>query len=359
MYFVVRVLVTALALWLTSLVIPNNVDILDNGTAGGTVQEVFVAAGDRVTAGQPLYTIFSQSAQDLLEDMEELERTLSSIRGKGMKGAVGTGASYAELVRGRGMSAMDLEKEVMDELGLECFDAATQIYTRKQDLRVVQALSGLCCTMYRFAADFRILMSPPIGEWSEPFGSRQVGSSAMPFKRNPINCEKVDSLTRYVSSLYMTAWQNGATTFLERTLDDSANRRLMLPQAFLATEEALVTLTKVVKGMTIHEGAVGRMMSSYGMFSATERLLMELGRRGADRQEMHEVIRQASLKAWAQVQEGGENDLDRTLMADKRILEYITPDEIASLLDADSYVGDAPRRTRIVAERIRRTLDRP
>lgn len=302
---------------------------------------------------------FSQSAQDLLEDMEELERTLSSIRGKGMKGAVGTGASYAELVRGRGMSAMDLEKEVMDELGLECFDAATQIYTRKQDLRVVQALSGLCCTMYRFAADFRILMSPPIGEWSEPFGSRQVGSSAMPFKRNPINCEKVDSLTRYVSSLYMTAWQNGATTFLERTLDDSANRRLMLPQAFLATEEALVTLTKVVKGMTIHEGAVGRMMSSYGMFSATERLLMELGRRGADRQEMHEVIRQASLKTWAQVQEGGENDLDRTLMADERILEYITPDEIASLLDADSYVGDAPRRTRIVAERIRRTLDRP
>ena len=192
---------------------------------------------------------FSQSAQDLLEDMEELERTLSSIRGKGMKGAVGTGASYAELVRGRGMSAMDLEKEVMDELGLECFDATTQIYTRKQDLRVVQTLSGLCCTMYRFAADFRILMSPPIGEWSEPFGSRQVGSSAMPFKRNPINCEKVDSLTRYVSSLYMTAWQNGATTFLERTLDDSANRRLMLPQAFLATEEALVTLTKVVKGM--------------------------------------------------------------------------------------------------------------
>ena len=133
----------------------------------------------------------------------------------------------------------------------------------------------------------------------------------------------------------------------------------MLPQAFLATEEALVTLTKVVKGMTIHEEAVGRMMSSYGMFSATERLLMELGRRGADRQEMHEVIRQASLKAWAQVQEGGENDLGRTLMADERILEYITQDEIASLLDADSYVGDAPRRTRIVAERIRRTLDRP
>ena len=299
---------------------------------------------------------FSQSAQDLLEDLDDLERTLASIRGKGMKGAVGTGASYKELVKDRGMSAMELEKAVMDELGLECFDAATQIYTRKQDLRVIQALSGLCCTMYRFAADFRIMMSPPIGEWSEPFGSRQVGSSAMPFKRNPINCEKVDSLTRYVSSLYMTAWQNGATTFLERTLDDSANRRIMLPEAFLATEEALLTLKRVVEGMSLHEGAVQRMMDSYGMFSASERLLMELGRRGADRQEMHEVIRQESLRAWGEVQSGQPNRLAEHLMEDRRIRDYMSRDEIAALMEADSYVGDAPERTRIVAARIRQAL---
>ena len=299
---------------------------------------------------------FSQSAQDLLEDLDDLERTLASIRGKGMKGAVGTGASYKELVKDRGMSAMELEKAVMDELGLECFDAATQIYTRKQDLRVIQALSGLCCTMYRFAADFRIMMSPPIGEWSEPFGSRQVGSSAMPFKRNPINCEKVDSLTRYVSSLYMTAWQNGATTFLERTLDDSANRRIMIPEAFLATEEALLTLRRVVEGMSIHEGAVQRMMDSYGMFSASERLLMELGRRGADRQEMHEVIRQESLRAWGEVQSGQPNRLAEHLMEDRRIRDYMSRDEIAALMEADSYVGDAPERTRIVAARIRQAL---
>ena len=299
---------------------------------------------------------FSQSAQDILEDLDDLERTLASIRGKGMKGAVGTGASYKELVKDRGMSAMELEKAVMDELGLECFDAATQIYTRKQDLRVIQALSGLCCTMYRFAADFRIMMSPPIGEWSEPFGDRQVGSSAMPFKRNPINCEKVDSLTRYVSSLYMTAWQNGATTFLERTLDDSANRRIMIPEAFLATEEALLTLRRVVEGMSIHEGAVQRMMDSYGMFSASERLLMELGRRGADRQEMHEVIRQESLRAWGEVQSGQPNRLAEHLMEDRRIRDYMSRDEIAALMEADSYVGDAPERTRIVAARIRQAL---
>ena len=181
----------------------------------------------------------SQSAQDLCDDLEELIHVSESVRGKGLKGAVGTGASYKELVKGSGLTSMELEALVMKELGLKCYDAATQIYTRKQDLRIIQALSSLCCTMYKFAADFRIMQSPPVGEWSEPFGRKQVGSSAMPFKRNPINCEKVDSLTRFVSSLYMTAWQNGATTFLERTLDDSANRRIMLPEAFLATEEAL------------------------------------------------------------------------------------------------------------------------
>ena len=165
----------------------------------------------------------AQSAQDLLEDVQELEAVLASVRGKGMKGAVGTGASYKELVAGSGITSIELERLVMEELGLECYEAATQIYTRKQDLRVISALCALCCTLYKFSADFRIMQSPPVGEWSEPFGAKQVGSSAMPFKRNPINCEKVDSLTRFVSSMYMTAWQNGATTFLERTLDDSAN----------------------------------------------------------------------------------------------------------------------------------------
>lgn len=301
----------------------------------------------------------SQSIQDLCDDITRLEEVYSSIRGKGMKGAVGTGASYKELVQGRGMTSIELEEKVMKELGLKAFDAATQIYTRKQDLKVVEALSSLCATMYKFAADFRIMQSPPIGEWSEPFGKKQVGSSAMPFKRNPINCEKIDSLARFVSSFYMTAWQNSVTTFLERTLDDSANRRIMLPEVFLATEECIITLRRVVSGMNIHESAVKKLMDSYGVFSATERLLMELGKRGADRQEMHEVIREESLRAWAEVQEGRENNLRENLENDERILAFLSRDEIDSLLDADAYTGDAVQRTDMVLAKARRILSRP
>ena len=301
----------------------------------------------------------SQSIQDLCDDITRLEEVYSSIRGKGMKGAVGTGASYKELVQGRGMTSIELEEKVMKELGLKAFDAATQIYTRKQDLKVVEALSSLCATMYKFAADFRIMQSPPIGEWSEPFAKKQVGSSAMPFKRNPINCEKIDSLARFVSSFYMTAWQNSVTTFLERTLDDSANRRMMLPEVFLATEECIITLKRVVSGMNIHESAVRKLMDSYGIFSATERLLMELGKRGADRQEMHEVIREESLRAWAEVQEGRENSLRENLERDERILAFLSKDEIDSLLDADAYTGDAVQRTDMVLAKAKQILSRP
>ena len=301
----------------------------------------------------------SQSIQDLCDDITRLEEVRLSIRGKGMKGAVGTGASYRELVQGRGMTSIELEEKVMKELNLKAYDAATQIYTRKQDLKVVEALSSLCATMYKFAADFRIMQSPPIGEWSEPFGKKQVGSSAMPFKRNPINCEKIDSLARFVSSFYMTAWQNSVTTFLERTLDDSANRRMMLPEVFLATEECIITLKRVVSGMNIHESAVRKLMDSYGVFSATERLLMELGKRGADRQEMHEVIREESLRAWAEVQEGRENSLRENLERDERILAFLSKDEIDSLLDADAYTGDAVQRTDMVLAKAKQILSRP
>ena len=278
--------------------------------------------------------------QDLDECSSELEGL--DIRGKGMKGAVGTRASYKCLLDGTGLSSEDMDKAVMDELGLTAYDGATQVYPRMQDLRVMHVLDSLSCALAKFALDFRMLQSTAIGEWSEPFGKSQVGSSAMPFKRNPINCEKIDSLCRYVHSLVPGSWDNASLSILERTLDDSANRRLFLPQAFLALDEVLSTAQKVVSGMNVHEAAIRRNLESYGVFAATERLLMELGRRGADRQAMHEVIRNQSLKAWADVQEGKANPLKNLLSADSEILRYMSADEILRCLDASDYYGDAP-----------------
>ena len=296
----------------------------------------------------------SQTLQDLLDDRDEAAAVMEDIRGKGMKGAVGTGASYKVLLAGTGMSSMELEKMVMDELGLKAFDAATQTYTRKQDMRIISVLSSVSASLHRFSLDLRILQSPPIGEFSEPFGRKQVGSSAMPFKRNPINSEKICSLARIVESQYQAAWMNASSSILERTLDDSANRRIFMPEAFIALDEMLITELRIVKGMNIHSVATERLMADYGIFAATERLLMELGRRGADRQEMHEVIREESLSAWQSVQEGRGNPLRKNLMADKRIREYIPEDEISALLDARGYTGDAEERTMLVVERARK-----
>ena len=293
----------------------------------------------------------SQTLQDLLDDREQLVFVKKSIRGKGMKGAVGTAASYKELLSESGISSIEMENMVMDELGIKAYDAATQIYSRKQDLRIIEALSSIACTLHKFSLDFRILQSPPIGEFSEPFGKMQVGSSAMPFKRNPINSEKIDSLSRIVENAYQSAWNNAASTVLERSLDDSANRRIFIPESFIALDEILITEIKVVKGMSIHSTATSRLMSSYGVFASTERVLMELGKKGADRQKMHEVIREESLRAWVSVQEGKENPLKKALMENEEILSYLSKEEIEKYLDASGYTGDAERRTEMVLER--------
>jgi adenylosuccinate lyase len=300
----------------------------------------------------------AQYGQDLGSDLEELQRVRSSIRGKGLKGAVGTSASYTELLKGTGMKPAELESLVMDELGIKPFTAATQVYPRKQDAVVLTALSNLALTLYRMAFDFRLLQSPPFGEVSEPFGSRQVGSSAMPFKRNPIKSEKVNSLARFLSTLPAVAWHNAAHSLLERTLDDSANRRELLPAAFLSADELLTTMNSVISGLHIHMTAVNRNMEVYGVFAATERILMELGRRGADRQAMHEVIREHSLAAWADLQAGKENTLPNRLCGDARITDIIDAKEAAALLDASEYIGDAGERAIAVAQELESLLTR-
>jgi adenylosuccinate lyase len=250
----------------------------------------------------------------------------------------------------------ELETRIMFALNLPAFDATTQTYPRKQDWLVLNALAGLAMSFNKFAFDLRVLQAPPLGEWREPFGAQQVGSSAMPFKRNPINAEKIDSLARYLAQLPRVAWDDAAYSLLERTLDDSANRRVILPEAFLCADEVLITAQKLIDGLVIDQSAVERNFAIYAPFAATERLLMALVKAGADRQAMHEVIREHALTAWAEVSAGRSNPLIEALCADPRLARYLDPPTARSLLDARSYVGDAPSRARMMASRLQTAL---
>jgi adenylosuccinate lyase len=294
----------------------------------------------------------AQYGQDLLADQEELRRVRDAIRGKGLKGAVGTSASYVQLL-GSTAAARELEAKVMAALDLPAFPITTQTYPRKQDWLILNALAGLAGSLYKFAFDLRLLQSPPLGEWAEPFGERQVGSSAMPFKRNPVNAENINSLARYVAALPRVAWDDAAHSLLERTLDDSANRRLILPQAFLAADEMLRRATRLIRDLQIDPEAVARTLATYGTFAASERLLMELVKAGADRQAMHELIRSHSMAAWRAVAGGQPNPLPERLSADPRVTAYLEPERVRSLLKAEDYVGDAPERARQMSERLR------
>jgi len=298
----------------------------------------------------------AQYAQDLLADLEEIDRLWATLRGKGFKGATGTSASFAQLLRGTGCAPADMERRVMECLGLEPYPVATQVYPRKQDYRVLAALAGVAQSLHRFAFDLRVLQSPLYGEWSEPFGKKQVGSSAMPFKRNPINAENICSLARYVAALPAVAWGNAAQSLLERTLDDSANRRLTLPDGFLVTDEILRRAARLVRGLTLNRGAIARNLAVYGTFAAVERLLMELVKAGADRQEMHEKLRVHSMAAWEAVKEGKPNPLPDLLAGDPRLTALLPVERIRALMDATGYVGDAPERARALAETVRQKL---
>jgi adenylosuccinate lyase len=217
---------------------------------------------------------------------------------------------------------------------------------------VVSALAGLGASLYKFAFDLRLLQSPPIGELSEPFGARQVGSSAMPFKRNPINAEKIDSLARQLAGLPHLAWDNAAHSLLERTLDDSANRRTLLPEAFLISDELLRTASRIVRGLQIDQGSMQRNLEIYGPFAAMERLLMAASKHGADRQAIHERLRQHAMAAWSALQTGQPNPLIESLMNDAEILCYLSEGEIRELMDARSHLGDAPERAYSLAVQI-------
>jgi adenylosuccinate lyase len=292
--------------------------------------------------------------QDLLHDYQVIRDHAKGIKGKGFTGAVGTSAAYAELLGADKLAKFS--KQLSKKLDLPFFPVTSQVYPRKQDYDVISALAGLGASLYKLAFDLRLLQSPPIGELAEPFGEHQVGSSAMPFKRNPIRSEKINSLARYLASLPRIAWDNAAHSLLERTLDDSANRRILLPEACLAADELLRTANSIFSKLRVAEAAIARNLATYGSFAATERVLMALVKAGADRQEMHARIRSHALKAWQTLNRSGENPLADDLCHDAKINEYLEEPELRQLMMAQSHIGDAPKRARALAKAIQEVI---
>src|SRR3989344_4552793 len=213
---------------------------------------------------------FSLYAQDLLNDLKLLRFVKNNLKAKGIKGAVGTSASYERLLAGEKIDAFKLEQEVMADLSLSEATVASQTYPRKTDLHIIIILSSIAQSIHKFCLDLRLMQSPNFGEWSEPRDSKRVGSSAMPFKRNPDKSEKICSLARYIQSQVQLAWDNAANSFLERTLDDSANRRIFLPESFLAADEILTQTNTLVKGLMVYEENIKKNLDKYGRFAGTE-----------------------------------------------------------------------------------------
>ncbi len=295
-------------------------------------------------------------AQDLLHHFQSLMRLRSSLRGKGVRGPVGTSAALVELLAGTAVTPEMLEATVMESLGCEAHRITGQTYPRIQDFGLLCALAGLAASLHKFAFDVRLMQSPGLAQAAEPFGPQQIGSSAMPFKRNPVRAERICSLARQVAAGVSVAWQNAAESLLERTLDDSANRRSLIPEAFLACDEMLCAAQAIIEGLDIDRSQAERWLKEFAPFAATERLLTALVRAGADRQEMHARLREHSLAAWQALRSGGPNPLPNRLATDVRLLQYLQPARIQELLDVSTYVGTAPARARELAAEVRKCV---
>jgi adenylosuccinate lyase len=294
---------------------------------------------------------FASYAQDLLVDDENLRFVFNNLTTKGLRGAVGTAASYERLLGENGRSA-EIEAYVLGKFGLTAREISSQTYPRKLDYLLLSALAGLGASLSKFAADVRILASPGFGEMGEPFAKSQVGSSVMPFKQNPILSERIGSLARLLPGYADVTWQNAATNFLERTLDDSANRRIVLPEALLCADELVSLARTVIEGLRVEERRIAQNVRTYAPFTGTQAVMNEAVRSGGDRQLLHEALRNASMEAWEAVRRGDENPLSRLLTDRAELTALVEPAEIRGLLDPSSHVGTAPQRARLLADRI-------
>lgn len=277
---------------------------------------------------------------DLVLDMETLTHTCENLRLRGVKGTTGTQASFMSLFDDDHEKVRALDKRVTEKMGFKAsFPVTGQTYSRKQDTQVLHALSGIAESLHKMTNDLRLLQH--LKEVEEPFEKQQIGSSAMAYKRNPMRSERIASLARYIIAQYQNLPMTTTTQWFERTLDDSANRRLSIPESFLAADAILDIAINVTSGLVVYPKMIERHVRAELPFMATENIMMEAARRGGDRQELHERIRVHSMEAARQVKmEGLENDLLERIAGDPAF--NLTKDDIETLMDASKYVGRAP-----------------
>ncbi len=277
---------------------------------------------------------------ELVMDMENLAFQAGQLRLRGAKGTTGTQASFVELFEGDEGKVKELEKLVAEQMGFEkCVAVSGQTYSRKTDAYVLAALSGVAQSACKFANDLRILQS--FEEMEEPFEKNQIGSSAMPYKRNPMRSERICALARYVIQDGVNPAMTAATQWFERTLDDSANKRIAVAEAFLAVDAILEIYINVTAGLVVYDRVVRRRVMEKLPFMATENIMMEAVKRGGNRQELHEALREHSHAAARKVKlEGGQNDLIDRIVADK--LFPLSREEIDAQMAPEKYVGRAP-----------------
>jgi len=277
--------------------------------------------------------------QDLLADLEELDFVVDNMKFLGCRGTTGTEASFLDLFEGDGAKIDEMNRRIAAAFGFDkCFAVCGQTYPRKFDSRVLNVLSSIAQSCYRFANDLRLLQHDR--QLEEPFEKNQIGSSAMPYKRNPMRSERICSLSRYVMADAMNASMTASVQWLERTLDDSANRRISLPEGFLCADAILRLMTNVTDGLHVNEKIVDRTVREYLPFISTENLMMEAVKRGGDRQQLHEIIRENSMAATAKMKQGEPCDLMERLTKEPAF--KMTPAEIEAILDPKLYIGRCP-----------------
>ena len=281
--------------------------------------------------------------QSLLLDLEELEFFLETLRFRGVKGTTGTAASFLELFNGDYSKVKHLDKELSKRFGFEkVFGVSGQTYDRKIDAKVLALLSNIAQSAHKFTNDLRLLQN--LKEIEEPFEKNQIGSSAMAYKRNPMRSERISALAKYVMSLQNSSAMVAATQWFERTLDDSANKRLTIPQAFLAVDAILLIWNNIMNGIVVYENRIHKHIMEELPFMATEYIIMEEVKAGGDRQEIHEIIRVHSMEASKKVKmEGKENDLIERIMNDDSL--KLDKSKLKEVLDPKNFIGFAPIQT--------------